>query len=282
MIVHRLFYFYQFMKELSGYILTYNSEKYLEEILNAMSKVCDEIILVDSGSKDKTKAIAEKYKVTFINHLFTNFAAQRNFALSQCKNEYVFFLDCDEVPSDGMIQAIQQLKQTNFGADKYRFISQLNVLGKNLKAGIYPAKNFSYCNRLINKNVICYTLNFLVHEEISAFKTSVDIHETYCHYTFQTMEEFEKKLNQYTDLAAAQMFQKRQKVNGFKKILNPMAAWIKWYLMRKSFLDGSVGWLWGKYAYDYTKMKYDKLDKLCIEDSKFCLYLIQLYLYYYS
>ncbi len=255
------FLFLYSMAPLSGYILTLNSEEFLDKILSKMLLVCDELFILDSGSNDNTIAIAEKNKATIINHPFLNFVDQRNFALSICKHSYVFFMDCDEVPSDGMIQAIQKLKEQNFGSDKYRFKSLLQVLGKPIQGGIYPACNGDYCERLICSDTISYSQHFLVHEELTQHKSRVDIDASYTHFTFQTKIEFKEKLEKYTSLAAIHMYEKKKKVNWFKIHVNPIAAWIKWYLIKKSFLDGSIGWTCGKYAYHYTQLKYKKLKE---------------------
>ncbi len=83
------------MAPLSLYILTYNSEKYLEQILASASRVCDEIIIVDSGSTDSTKVVGQKFNCKIYDRAFDNFREQRNFALSQCTHDYVLSFDSD-------------------------------------------------------------------------------------------------------------------------------------------------------------------------------------------
>jgi hypothetical protein len=165
-----------------------------------------------------------------------------------------------------LIYKVSELKEKGFGADKYRFKSNLNILGIDIHGGIYPSKNNSDNDRLINRKKIHYTSNFLVHEEISAHDTRQDIPLDYIHYTFQSMDEFELKLRKYTTLAAKQMYQKNKKTNQVKLHLSACAAWYKWYFSKKSFLDGRIGWMCGKYAYQYTKLKYLKLIELYKND----------------
>lgn len=261
MYLHRLFYFYKVMEKLSGYVLTFNSEQYLAQLLSKMKTVCDELFVVDSGSSDGTEQIVRASGCHFVYHPFGNFSKQRNYALSLCNHRYVYFHDCDEIPSEDMLQYIKAQKRIGFIADKYRFKGLYNVLGQDIRGGIYPGSSMSYSDRIINKEKIHYTEHFMVHEEISAHDSRIDRPEYFHHYTFQTLEEFEEKLERYTSLSAQQMYAKGKRVSWIKRLFSPIAAWIKWYWMRKSFLDGLVGWECGKYAYKYTQKKYDKLMK---------------------
>ena len=83
-------------EKLSGLIITYNEEKNIAEILECFD-FCDEIIIVDSFSTDKTLEIAKNLpKVKIIQHPFHHFTEQRNIALEHAKNDWVLFLDGDE------------------------------------------------------------------------------------------------------------------------------------------------------------------------------------------
>ena len=78
-------------------MITKNNKKYLNEILSKVSKICDEIIIVDDGSIDKTEEICKKYNANFVYHKFEDFGKQRNFAISLCKNDYILTLDADKL-----------------------------------------------------------------------------------------------------------------------------------------------------------------------------------------
>src|SRR5688572_810892 len=93
------------VNQLSAFILTLNSEKYLGQILGQLKKACDEIVVVDSSSKDSTEAIAKKENVRFITRAFDNFKNQRSYAVEQCSHELVLIIDSDEIPDDELISA---------------------------------------------------------------------------------------------------------------------------------------------------------------------------------
>jgi glycosyltransferase involved in cell wall biosynthesis len=90
--------------KLSAYIVTLNEEARLPRTLEALKQVEDEIIIVDSGSIDKTEEIAKSYGCKFMFHKWKNISSQKNFAQGKCKNDYLLRLDADEVLSPELIE----------------------------------------------------------------------------------------------------------------------------------------------------------------------------------
>ena len=94
---------------ISAVILTKNEEQNIEKCLESV-KWCDEIILIDDNSSDKTIEIAKKYKTTiYTNPLNNNFSAQRNFGLSKAKNKWILSVDSDEIISDALTFEISNI-----------------------------------------------------------------------------------------------------------------------------------------------------------------------------
>ena len=120
-------------------ILTFNEEKNLPSCLASLSW-CDDILVVDSGSTDKTIKIAKDHGARILTRPFDDFAQQRNFGLEagQFKNEWVLHLDADEVVPPEFVAAIQQLKPSAH-VDAYFIPSKLMLFDRWLKhAGMYP------------------------------------------------------------------------------------------------------------------------------------------------
>ena len=107
------------MIKLSAYIVTLNEQERLGRTLEALQQVADEIVIVDSGSTDKTQEIAQQYKTRFLFHKWKNISSQKHYAQEQCQNTWVLSLDADEVLSPELIKEIQQIKK-NPTADAYR------------------------------------------------------------------------------------------------------------------------------------------------------------------
>lgn len=132
---------------LSVVILTFNSEKYLREVLKSASWA-DEIVVVDSGSKDGTKAICDEFKnARFITQSWLGFGAQKQFGVNVAKNEWIFVLDSDEIITDALKNEIlATLNAPKFCA--YR-VGRLNYFfGRAVRnLGLYPDFSVRFFNR---------------------------------------------------------------------------------------------------------------------------------------
>lgn len=250
------------MDKISTYILTKNSQKYLFDILKRVEPISDEILIIDSGSTDKTREISTKFeKVRFLFNEFENFKEQRLFAETEAKFDYIFFIDCDEIPNEELIETIKKKKDSGFEFDAYIIRRNWFVLGKSVHS-IYPLSSPDFPIRLYNKKHASFKNAKLVHEAPVDFRSKEIISGTIKHITFETEKELEEKLQFYTDIAAKEHLRKNKTVNRFKIITNPVAAFLKFYIIKKGFLDGLTGLKLAKYAYDYNKLKHEKALKL--------------------
>lgn len=245
------------MHSISAVILTYNSEKYLADILKKLSLCCDEIVIVDSGSKDSTEKICKEFKCKFTFHAFENFKLQRTFALDSCMHQYVLMVDSDEVPGDDLIQAINELKKSEKLKDAYTIKREWYVLGKKIHAA-YPVVSPDFPVRLINKNKSNFNHSPVVHEEPSGHETLAVLQGTLHHYTFETKKEIAEKLERYSTLSAQTLLSKGKNLNSMQELLSAVSAFVKWYFFKGGWRDGKTGMILGKYAFDYTSRKYQK------------------------
>jgi glycosyltransferase involved in cell wall biosynthesis len=246
---------------LSCYILTHNSQEYLEQVIAPLQHVVDDLVLIDSGSTDRTKAIAEQYGARFIHRPLDNFKNQRNFALDQCQQTWVLSLDSDEVPDQSLVDALRIFKETagttNIQALKIQ--RRWMVMGQEVQT-FYPIKSPDFPLRLFRKDVVNFNdRSNMVHETPSGHEWEATLDGFVRHYTFNKVEDLYRKLNLYTSIAAQDMAARGKKASWEKILFSPFAAWVKWYLIKQGFRDGAVGWVLGQYAYDYTLQKYLKL-----------------------
>jgi glycosyltransferase involved in cell wall biosynthesis len=250
------------MNKLSAYVLTFNSEKYLSEILTNLSAVADEILVVDSGSTDDTAKIAASFeKVRFITHPFSDFKSQRTFAVDSCNFDYVLFLDSDEIPDAQFIDELLKLKSSEFKADAYEAERNWNVLGKDIRV-LYPITSPDFPIRLYNRQFVSFVDSSLVHETPSGYRTKERLMGSIRHITFPNRESLNKKLGFYTDIAARDLILKNKKISLLKALGSGISAFIKWYFIKKGFLDGLTGIYLGIYAFRYSYLKYIKALRL--------------------
>ncbi|CAN5538919.1 glycosyltransferase family 2 protein [soil metagenome] len=245
------------MHGLSAFILTHNSEKYLGRIISQLKKTCDEIVVVDSGSTDETKHIAEQSNCIFLLRIFDNFKNQRAYALNQCSHHLVLMIDSDEIPDGELIASCNALKNAEVLADAYRLKRIWYVLGKNIHA-VYPVVSPDYPVRLFDKRISNFDNSPVVHEEPSGYRTIAVLEGALHHYTFETKKEIAEKLERYAALSAQTLLGKKKNLSAVQQWLSSIAAFVKWYFAKGGWKDGATGIVLAKYAFDYTFMKYRK------------------------
>ena len=230
---------------LSIVILTKNSEKYLQKVLNSAS-FTDEVIIYDNGSKDKTLEIAKQFKNVkiIIDTTWEGFGKQKQKAVNSAKNNWVFILDSDEIITENLKKEIlNTIKNPDF--DAY-FVPRLNnFFGKWMKhTGLFP--DFSI--RLFDKTKAKFN-NRKVHESVEAENIGY-LKNYFLHYAYENIEEFITKQNRYSSLGA--------KSNKFKAIFSPYWTFFKLYFLKLGFLDGWEGFIVSKLYSEYTFWKYIK------------------------
>ncbi len=224
--------------KISGVIITYNEESNIARCLNSLMDVCDEIIVVDSFSTDKTKEICIRYDVTFIEHAFAGHIEQKNFAVSQAKNNVVLSLDADEELSETLKQSILEVKQ-NWATDAYYFNRLTNFCGAWIKhSGWYPDAK----TRLWDKRYGTWG-GENPHDTviITSNKPRVKLKGDLFHYSFHRLEDHALRAAKYAEIAAKAMHQRGKKSSIGKAIGSALILFIKSFFFKLGFLDGFYG-----------------------------------------
>jgi glycosyltransferase involved in cell wall biosynthesis len=233
------------MNLLSIVILTFNSEKYINKVLQSC-QFADEVLIVDSGSKDKTLEIAQQFNnVKIFKQIWLGFGKQKQKGVELAKNDFIFVLDSDEVITKELQdEIITILKNPKFKAYK---TPRLNYFfGKPLKrCGLYP----DYTIRLFHKNFASFS-NDKVHEKVITKENLGKIRAHMLHFAYENIEEFITKQNKYSSL--------NKKTNWIKAIINPYWTFFKLYILKLGFLEGWRGFLVAKLYAQYTFWKYSK------------------------
>jgi glycosyltransferase involved in cell wall biosynthesis len=254
------------MEKLSAIIITFNEEQNIAATLDAAWKVADEIIVVDSGSTDKTKDICIEKGATFITQKWLGFGRQRNFAVTQAANDYILVLDADEVLDDRLIKSILQIKKEGYTEQIY-LLRRLNFYyGKCIRYGM---ENPDIKARLYDKSFAKWN-DKLVHEDLEYRATlkAVKLKGYLLHYTNKTISEHIIKADRYSNLASLDYFERRKRNPGIiKLVINPAFTFIKAYFLKAGFLDGWYGLILAKLHAGISFQKYAKLKILYYQDS---------------
>lgn len=252
------------MPLLSVAIITLNEEANLARTLQSVSWA-DEIIVVDSGSSDHTAEIARSYNARVIEHMWTGFAAQKNFALSQCTGDWILSLDADEELTHELQFQIQNLLMSMPTADAY-FLKRRNLfLGRWIKrGGFYPDPKLRLFRRAAANFV--RTPRFEerpVHETIVFNGISATLDYDLIHHAYPTLSTYIEHMDRYSSLGAELLIAKGRTSRdvlsfAFNVWFVPQLTFIWNYFFRLGFLDGREGLLLHLYHAIYTSWKYAK------------------------
>lgn len=230
---------------LSVVILTKNSEKYLNAVLSSCA-FADEIIVLDSGSTDKTKQIASSFKnAKFISHEWLGFGRMKALGVSLAKNAWVFVLDSDEIITEPLKNEIlETLKSPEFHAYK---VARLNYFfGSPLqRMGLYP----DYTLRFFDRNFASFDERE-VHEKVVPNCEVGVLKEHFIHYAYESYKQFLDKQRRYATL--------NHRPSALKAVLNPAWSFFKLYFLKAGFLEGKRGFLVALGYAKYTFWKYKK------------------------
>jgi len=253
---------------ISSYVLTLNSERYLATILERLRRFSDEVLVVDSGSTDRTCAIAAEQGCPVLHRPFDDFRSQREFAVAQCRCEYVFFCDCDEIPSPELVSWLADAAGRGLTHDVYRIRRDWRAFGRSVH-GICPTPSPDYPQRLVRRAVATYRNSTKVHERYDfrwdhGFKVEAPL----VHMTFESNAELRAKLRAYSRFAAQDLAGRGWSIPRLASnaLLSPPAAFLHWYLLKRNVLDGWVGVKLAAYAAAFKFGKYGGALRLRLLD----------------
>ena len=224
---------------ISTVILTKNEENNIVDCLDSVSW-CDEILIVDDFSTDRTLEVVRNYgprvKV-FQRRLENDFSSQRNFGLTKSRNDWVLFIDADERLSNSLKGEIQDLLEDKNIKENGFYIKREDVIwGKNLKHG--ETGNIRLL-RLGRKNKGKWSGK--VHEVWNMEGGKGNLKNFLYHYPHPTIEEFLREINGYTDLRARELHEKGVTVKPWQIVVYPLAKFKLNFILKLGFLDGVEG-----------------------------------------
>lgn len=234
---------------LSVVVLTKNEEKSLEKCLKSLV-FCDEIIIIDDFSTDKTIEIAKSYKaIIYKRALDGDFSAQRNFGIEKSRGEWVLFIDADEEVTTDLKNEIRSVvipSERSESRDHNIVAFYLKrrdwFWGREMKYGETKKVRNEGLIRLVKKDAGKWVGK--VHEQfkIKNEKFKIKRLNYYInHYPHATVKDFLKEINSYSTLKAKELFENNKKTNIFEIIFFPFGKFLLNYFIYLGFLDGPSG-----------------------------------------
>ncbi len=245
--------------QISVVVITYNEEKNILRCLQSVQDIADEIIVIDSGSTDKTKEIVLKTGAKFIHQNFLGYVEQKNFANQSASNNIILSLDADEELSETLKNSILKVKE-NWVYDGYEFNRLTNYCGHWVKhSGWYPDRKI----RLFDRNKSKW-IGEMIHEELSLInpKNKIRLNGDLLHYSYYTEQDHINQIQNFTDIQAKIIYKSGNKPNLFHFYIKPAFKFFRDYILKTGFLDGKYGLRIAKHSAEAVFIKYKKAEEL--------------------
>ena len=237
----------------SATIIACNEQTNIARAIESL-RCCDEVVVVDSGSSDRTVEIATKLGARVIETPWRGYAGQKNFAAEQAAHDWVLSIDADEALSEALEAEIWRIKKSGPEYDGYTMPRMAQYLGRwILHSGWYPDRKV----RLYDRRKARWTGEF-VHESVQVQGTVGHLQCNLLHYTFSSISEHLKNMDRYTTLAAEELVARGRRVRWDDLVLDPCWTFLRTYFVRAGFLDGIEGLTIAFMAAFYNFLKYAK------------------------
>jgi glycosyltransferase involved in cell wall biosynthesis len=231
------------MIRLSAAIITFNEELNLRRCLQSLQKVADEIVVVDSLSTDATTAIAAEFGAKVVMQPFLGYIEQKNFALSQCSNNWVISLDADEALTEELAKSILQAKQST-NADAYTMSRLTSYCGQWIKhGGWYPDRKV----RLFNRTKAQWA-GINPHDKIELQNDAKCgmLKGDILHYTYNDLGEHIRQADKFSAIVASDLYHRGKKTSLLKIVFKPCIRFVRDFIFKSGWRDGYYGFVIAK------------------------------------
>jgi glycosyltransferase involved in cell wall biosynthesis len=239
--------------KISATIITYNEERNVARAIESLRCV-DDIVVIDSGSSDRTVEIAEKHGARVVESPWPGYAKQKNLAAERAANDWILSIDADESLSEALEGEIWQLKKNGPQFDAYTMPRMAQYLGRWIRhSGWYPDRKV----RLYHREKAHWEGDF-VHESVKVTGRVGHLESNLLHFTCNSLSEHLKTMDRYTTLAAEQLLATGEKPTWPVMVFEPPWTFFRTYVLKLGFLDGIEGLAIANMAALYNFVKYAK------------------------
>lgn len=225
------------MNELSVIILTQNEEENIKRAIESVKEISTDIVIVDSGSTDRTSAIAKKLGARVFSHKLESFAAQRNFANSKTRNKWVLSMDADEEIPDDLREEVKSTLNNPL-SDAYLIPRRNIIFGKEIKHTRWSPDAHIW---LYNKDQGMWEGD--VHEEFVTRGRVGAVKHGKLHHSHKSVTDFLKMVNHYTNIEADIIIKSGRKSSIIHMLYYAVKSFIGRFFVKRGYLDGKHGFV---------------------------------------
>jgi glycosyltransferase involved in cell wall biosynthesis len=217
---------------LSATIIAQDEERALPDCLASL-KFCDEIMVVDGGSRDRTREIAQAAGARVLERPFDDFARQHEFARQEAKGDWILSIDADERASEELAKF-----DVNTVHMAFSLPFRNHFHGVWLRhGGFWPDRHV----RLFRRDRCRYDPQRAVHEKLIVDGTTGRLDAPILHYSYDSLADCLRKMQRYGEQAARQRHAQGQTAQAWEVALRPLWRFVKGYFLQGGFLDGGAG-----------------------------------------
>jgi len=247
---------------ISVFIITLNEENNIARALRSV-QFADEIIVVDSGSTDKTLDIIKSFGIEPIHNDWPGYAKQKQFALDLCTNEWVLNLDADEEISAGLVNCFAKV----INNDEYSSVRcerEDYFIGESLSRWARKPRN----TRFYRKSSAHFDTSRLVHESATVKGKELFVEESLIHHGYSGIRVCTDKKNLYSSLKAKEKYQKGKRFSYLKLFLIFPLVFIQELIFKRRILSGTRGLILSVIQAHYAFIKEAKLFELTVTEAR--------------
>jgi glycosyltransferase involved in cell wall biosynthesis len=242
--------------KISATVITLNEERNIADCLASLDFV-DEIIVVDSGSSDRTEELCrQNHRVRFTHQEWLGYGRQKNRAAELASRDWILNLDADERVTQELRKSIEQIDISGISAAR---MARENYFGRRWvrHCGWYP----DFTIRLYDRRV-CSFSEREVHESLEHDGRISTLAGNLRHFTYAGISDYLRRMDRYSDLAARELHNSSKSCGVLTLLVKPPATFLKMYIIRRGFLEGRLGLVISVLYACYTFSKYAKLSEL--------------------
>jgi len=243
--------------KISATIIAFNEERNIARVIESL-RCCDEILVLDSGSNDRTVEVAAKHGARVVEASWHGYAAQKNIAAELAAHDWILSLDADESLSEALEAEIWHIKKAGPQFDGYTVPRLAQYLGRwILHSGWYPDRKI----RFFNRHKATWVGDF-VHESVKVNGTVGRLDSNLLHFTCSSLSEHLRSMDGYTTLAAQELVTHGKSFGIARLLFDPPWTFLRTYILKLGFLDGVEGLAIAYMAALYNFIKYFKARQM--------------------
>ena len=253
------------MNDISIVLIAKNEAHIIADTIRSVKSITDDIIVVDSGSTDRTVEIARSLHARVIETSWDGFGMNKNKGIEAAKYDWILSIDADEMPDEALLESLQEMDLSN--VDYVYNINFKTFLGaKLIRYGEWGKDSHI---RLFNRTKVKWN-NAKVHEQLvlpPEIKV-LPLNGYLLHYTMKDMADYATKMTGYALLNAERYYLQGKKSSWLKRNVAPTFSFFQHYVFKRGFLDGREGYLIARMTAWYTFLKYARLYELQLAATK--------------